>query len=84
MRVALRLLDDASSTYATAFAQLCKDVLSARVEANDNVRYLAPLRPWLERLEGEEHFPNVVAVRCCRHAPHPTKLSPVFRAPLLL
>ena len=62
IRGALRALDAAASTYSSSFAKLCEDVIAARVEANDNVRYLQPLRPWLERLEQEEHFPGIVQV----------------------
>ena len=51
VRSVLRALDAVTSTYSASFAQLCKEVFAARAEANDNVRYLSPLRPWFEQLE---------------------------------
>ena len=40
IRRILRILDEAQSTYCTSFARLCKEVYTARLEANDNVRHL--------------------------------------------
>ena len=60
VRRMLRSLDAARSTYAVSFGALCREVFAARAEANDNVRFLAPLRPWFERLERCDHFPASV------------------------
>ena len=37
--------------YNAPFAKLCKELFHARAEANDNVKFLAPLRKWVEQLE---------------------------------
>lgn len=50
IRKVLRVLDASKSTYCNPFAKLCKEVFSARIEANDNVRYLVMLEPWIEKL----------------------------------
>ncbi len=62
----LRALDKVKSTYSASFGKVCKDVFAARAEANDNVRYLQPLRPWLEKLEFDDSFADTVRVRCMR------------------
>ena len=59
VRVVLRYLDQSKSTYTQPFAALCRELFHARTEANDNVRFLAPLRPWLERLEGMAELPEL-------------------------
>ncbi|KAK1747720.1 hypothetical protein QTG54_001683 [Skeletonema marinoi] len=61
IRRILRVLDEAQSTYCTAFARLCKEVYSARLEANDNVRHLRPLEKWINKLN-EEDFGNLTTV----------------------
>lgn len=40
IRRVLRALDQSKSTYCTTFARLCKEVFSARMEANDNTKYV--------------------------------------------
>jgi len=52
VRKVLRFLDLSKSTYCTPFAKLCKEVFTARVEANDNVKYLSTLEPWFSKLVG--------------------------------
>ena len=45
------------------FAHLCKDVFAARHEANDNVKFLRPLEPFITRLmSGSEDFDRLSAV----------------------
>ena len=56
VRRVLRFLDRAKSTYNAPFAKLCTEVFRARAEANDNNRFLKPLRPWLEELENMSSF----------------------------
>jgi len=46
----LRTLDQAKSTYCASFAELCKDVYQARMQANDNVQFLSNLEEWFEKL----------------------------------
>jgi len=46
IRRVLRALDQSKSTYCTTFARLCKEVFTARVEANDNMKYLRTLEDW--------------------------------------
>ena len=43
IRKVLRFLDQFKSTYCTPFAKLCSDVFKARLEANDNVKFLSTL-----------------------------------------
>lgn len=77
VRIVIRALDAVSSTYAKSFAQLCQEVFAARSEANDNVRYLSPLRTWFEKLEVlDGPFESLVQVVCVhallcfsRHSP---------------
>jgi dynein heavy chain len=52
VRKVLRFLDLSKSTYCTPFAKLCKEVFTARIEANDNVKYLSTLEPWFDQLVG--------------------------------
>jgi len=52
VRKVLRFLDLSKSTYCTPFAKLCKEVFTARIEANDNVKYLSTLEPWFDKLVG--------------------------------
>ena len=71
LRKVLRTLDALKSTYCSAFARLCKEIFTARIEANDNVRFLRPLRPWLPPPRLEPQLSG---------APGPT-LVPMPRAP---
>ncbi len=47
----IRVLDLTKSTYCSSFARLCKEVAAATDEANDNQKFLATLKPLLERLD---------------------------------
>lgn len=58
IRSVLRALDKSKSTYCTTFARLCKEVLTARLEANDNTKYLRTLEEWFLRLQNEDDFPK--------------------------
>jgi len=58
----LRALDQSKSTYCTTFARLCKEVFTARMEANDNTKYLRTLEFWFQSLNGEDDFPKTVEV----------------------
>eukprot|EP01035_Chromulina_nebulosa_P017813 gene17813-23423_t len=49
IRRVLRALDQSKSTYCTTFARLCKEVFIARIEANDNTKYLRTLEEWFLR-----------------------------------
>jgi dynein heavy chain len=60
IRRVLRALDQSKSTYCTTFARLCKEVFSARMEANDNTKYLRTLEFWFQSLNGEDDFPKTV------------------------
>ena len=55
-------MDANKSTYCTPFAKLCKEVFSARQEANDNVKYLNTLHDWFEQLNTVDEFPNLMAL----------------------
>ena len=60
IRRVLRALDQSKSTYCTTFARLCKEVFTARMEANDNTKYLRTLEYWFSCLNGEDDFPKTV------------------------
>ena len=60
VRRVLKVLDKSKSTYNAPFAKLCKEVFHARAEANNIVKYLRPLLPWLEGLENETDFERLV------------------------
>ena len=60
IRRVLRALDQSKSTYCTTFARLCKEVFTARLEANDNTKYLRTLETWFQQLNGEDDFPKTV------------------------
>lgn len=60
IRKVLDILDQAKSTYSTPFTRLCAEVVSARVEANDNTKYLSTIEDWVHKLNGEEDFPSLV------------------------
>ena len=47
----IEVLTGIHSTYVSPFLRLCEDVSLAKVEANDNVKFLGPLVPHLQRLE---------------------------------
>lgn len=59
-RRVLRALDKAKSTYCTTFARLCKEVYSARLEANDNAKKLRTLDRWINKLNDDD-FTNLRA-----------------------
>lgn len=50
VRKVIKVLELTKSTYCTPFNRLCKEVAAACEEANDNQRYLATLKPTLEKL----------------------------------
>ena len=61
IRKVLRHLDQSKSTYCSPFAKLCKEVFTARTEANDNLRYLQTLGPWCHKLVTPGYdFPGLV------------------------
>ena len=62
IRRVLKFLDVSKSTYCNPFAKLCKEVYTARLEANDNVRYLRALEPWFDKLEAVRDFPELVGL----------------------
>ena len=59
IRKILRTLDSLKSGYCTQFAKLCKEVFAARIEANDNTKYLRTLEEWFTRLNNEDDFPKL-------------------------
>lgn len=46
----LRTLDKSKSTYCASFAELCKEVYEARLEANSNVKFLSTLEKLFDKL----------------------------------
>ena len=59
IRRVLRSLDQAKSTYCSSFAMICKEVYNARLEANDNKRFLGMLGGWFEKLINGDDFANL-------------------------
>ena len=53
-RKVLRFLDTSRSTYCAPFAKLVKEVFNDRLEANDNVKFLAALEKWFDRFERDD------------------------------
>jgi len=43
-------LEGNKSTYTNPFSKLQKEVMNARIEANDNFKYLSTLKPWFNKL----------------------------------
>ena len=84
VRKVLKQLDGAKSTYCTPFAKLCKEVFTARVEANDNVKYLRTLETWFDRMSRGDSFPDLVqlfkpvgaSAAACARAPGPAHTCP--------
>jgi len=62
IRRVLRALDQAKSTYCTTFARLCREVFVARIEANDNVKFLHTLEDWFNKLNTSGDFPNLTSL----------------------
>ena len=60
IRRVLRALDQQHSTYCATFARLCKEVFTARLEANDNMKYLRTLEEWFDKLNNEDNFPSLL------------------------
>ncbi|CAN0161161.1 unnamed protein product [Scytosiphon promiscuus] len=60
IRRVLRALDQSKSTYCTTFARLCKEVFTARLEANDNMKYLRTLEDWFDKLNDDGDFPKLL------------------------
>ncbi len=54
------VLELAKSTYYPAFQRLFREVDAARQEANDNVKFLKPLRKYVEKLNMMDDFPLLV------------------------
>ena len=66
MRKVLRCLDKAQSACNVyPSRELCKELFHARAEANDNVKFLAPLRKWVEQLQIVR-----TTVLCLRSSPY--------------
>jgi dynein heavy chain len=60
IRKVLKFLESNKSTYCNAFGKICKEIISAREEANDNVKYLMTLEQWFDRLNNSLSFPGLV------------------------
>ncbi len=69
----LLALDQSKSTYCTTFARLCKEVFTARLEANDNIKHLRTLEGLFGRLNGE-----------CKFFRLPELFRPIFHVILLI
>ena len=56
IRKVMKVLELTKSPYYTAFSALIKEVQIAHAEANDNVRFLAPLKRYFEQLHQNDDF----------------------------
>ncbi|PNW78281.1 hypothetical protein CHLRE_09g403800v5 [Chlamydomonas reinhardtii] len=56
----VKVLELAKSTYYPAFQRLFREVEAAQQEANDNVKFLKPLRKYLDKLNMMDDFPMLV------------------------
>eukprot|EP00951_Prasinocladus_malaysianus_P027610 scaffold248621_cov41-Prasinocladus_malaysianus.AAC.2 len=54
------VLEVAQSSYYPAFQRMFKDVVQARRQANDNVKFLRPLRNYFDRLNLSDEFAELV------------------------
>ena len=61
-RMVLRFLDMSKSTYCTPFANLIKEVVSARHEANDNIKFLNTLAEWFNLLNQSQDFEKLTSL----------------------
>jgi dynein heavy chain len=55
-----KVLQLVKSTYYPSFSRLIDEVEAARQEANDNVKFLKPLRKHFEKLNLMDEFPSLV------------------------
>ncbi|KAL7443397.1 hypothetical protein ACHAXH_005661 [Discostella pseudostelligera] len=60
-RLVLKTLEESKSTYFMAFDRICKEVVAARLEANDNTKHLNTLETWINKLN-EDDFANIASV----------------------
>ena len=60
IRKVVKILEMTKSTYFPAFNRLCREVAAGRVEANDDVKFLAPLKKYFEKLSMGDDFPALV------------------------
>ena len=56
VRRVLLALEASKSTYCSTFASLCREAFAARIEANDNTKYLRTLEEWFDTLAGSSDF----------------------------
>ena len=78
VRAVLDFLDRSKSTYCTPFAKLCREIFTAKIEANDNTTFLEPLETWFEALGSgdfmsirETFRPIMCAILCIwKHSKH--------------
>ena len=56
----LSVLDAAQSAYYVAFQRVFKDVVQAREQANNNLKFLTPLRPFFYKLNMMDEFKDLV------------------------
>jgi dynein heavy chain len=58
----LAVLEDIKNTYVPVFLKLMEDVAVAAEEANENVKFLGPLEPHLNRLRDADEFTDLTKV----------------------
>ena len=62
MRHVMVFLDQAKSSYCGPFASLCKEVFAARLEANNNVKFLRTLTSWFQDLNSVDDLQELHAL----------------------
>eukprot|EP00003_Mantamonas_plastica_P015444 TRINITY_DN2616_c0_g1_i2.p1 TRINITY_DN2616_c0_g1~~TRINITY_DN2616_c0_g1_i2.p1 ORF type:complete len:390 (-),score=104.91 TRINITY_DN2616_c0_g1_i2:29-1198(-) len=62
VRRVVKVLEVTKSTYSAAFSRLSKEVQIARAEANNNFKFLRPLRKYFDQLHSSKKFTQLVQV----------------------
>ena len=62
IRRLLNVLNAAKSTYCSAFTRTVREVYDARLEANDNLKYLRTLSSWIQKLNDQDDFSGLIGL----------------------
>ena len=62
MRQVMIFMDQAKSSYTGPFGSICREVFAARLEANNNVKFLCTMENWFNQLTMVDDFPEMVGL----------------------
>ena len=62
MRQVMIFMDQAKSSYTGPFGSICREVFAARLEANNNVKFLCTMENWFSQLKMVSDFPEMVSL----------------------